>query len=205
MLVARQAVPLQPNAPSCGSQPAHISLTARRQRHAHQHRDNKARGARPNHRDGRLNLPLDRKSLHIRCLQQAPSTPRHVRHRWRSSPAMLHVQCSSESRLSTSGFQGAAHRRPGGSRSRGAAYRPDRRTEERLFAVTPRGVEGVGSVEWRKAPPGAYMREAAAAFGRRRPPGALRGWSGLPGHRGSGRPGCRSLTRARRAGRARIR
>ena len=86
-----------------------------------------------------------------------------------------------------------------------AAHRPDRRTEERLFAVTPRGVEGVGSVEWRKAPPGAYIRDAAAPFGRRQPPGALRGWSGLPGHRGTGRPGCRSLTRARRAGRARIR
>ena len=31
----RQADPLLPNSPSCGNQPAHISLTARRQRHAH--------------------------------------------------------------------------------------------------------------------------------------------------------------------------
>jgi len=30
----RHADPLQPNSPSCGTQPAHISLTARRQRHA---------------------------------------------------------------------------------------------------------------------------------------------------------------------------
>ena len=34
-LDARHAVPLLPNTPSCGNQPAHISLTARRQRHAH--------------------------------------------------------------------------------------------------------------------------------------------------------------------------
>ena len=47
------------------------------------------------------------------------------------------------------------------------------------------------------------MRDAAAPFGRRQPPGELRGWSGIPGHRGTGRLGCRSLTRARRAGRAR--
>jgi hypothetical protein len=44
----RHAVPLLPKAPSCGNQPAHISLTARRQRHAHQHHD-EARGARPEH------------------------------------------------------------------------------------------------------------------------------------------------------------
>ena len=31
----RHAVQLLPNSPSCGNQPAHISLTARRQRHAH--------------------------------------------------------------------------------------------------------------------------------------------------------------------------
>ena len=47
-LVPRHADPLQPNTPSCGNQPAHISLTARRQRHAHQHRNRtKQRGARP--------------------------------------------------------------------------------------------------------------------------------------------------------------
>ena len=34
-LDVRHADPLQPNTPSCGNQPAHISLTARRQRHAH--------------------------------------------------------------------------------------------------------------------------------------------------------------------------
>ena len=38
---------LQPKSPSCGNQPAHISLTARRQRHAHHGIDDEARGARP--------------------------------------------------------------------------------------------------------------------------------------------------------------
>ena len=43
----RHADALQPNTPSCGNQPAHISLTARRERHAHQRRTDEARGARP--------------------------------------------------------------------------------------------------------------------------------------------------------------
>ena len=38
----------------------------------------------------------------------------------------------------------------------------------------------------------------------RQPPGEVKGWSGLLGHRGTGRLGCRSSTRARRGGRARI-
>ena len=66
----RHADPLQPNTRSCGSQPAHISLTARRQRHADRvpRRPSTRRPPRPN-RDGRLTTPLDRKPLHIRaCL-----------------------------------------------------------------------------------------------------------------------------------------
>src|SRR5699024_1366820 len=37
-LEPRQANPAPAEPPSCGNQPAHISLTARRKRHAHQHR-----------------------------------------------------------------------------------------------------------------------------------------------------------------------
>ena len=44
----RHAVQLLPNSPSCGNQPAHISLTARRQRHAQPPTTiDEARGARP--------------------------------------------------------------------------------------------------------------------------------------------------------------
>ena len=46
-LDARHAVPLLPKAPSCGNQPANISLTARRQRHAHRHQHDEAKGRPP--------------------------------------------------------------------------------------------------------------------------------------------------------------
>ncbi|MEO5710724.1 MAG: IS110 family transposase [Nocardioidaceae bacterium] len=39
--------PLQPNSPSCGNQPAHISLTARRETRSATTKDDEARGARP--------------------------------------------------------------------------------------------------------------------------------------------------------------
>ncbi|MGY4773451.1 hypothetical protein ACXC9Q_41625 [Kribbella sp. CWNU-51] len=64
----RPADPLRPNTPSCGNQPAHISLTARRQRHAHhQPADDATRRPPQDNQDGRLTLPLDNKPLRISC------------------------------------------------------------------------------------------------------------------------------------------
>ena len=62
----RRPAPTLPASPSCPSLTAHISLTARRQRHADRDQPDEARGARHGGiRDGRLTLPLDRKALHI--------------------------------------------------------------------------------------------------------------------------------------------
>lgn len=59
-LAARHAVTLLPKAPSCGNQPAYISLTARRNDTLTRIRKPaEARGARPDYWDGRLTLPLD--------------------------------------------------------------------------------------------------------------------------------------------------
>ncbi|MFB9071987.1 hypothetical protein ACFFX0_12530 [Citricoccus parietis] len=68
MLDSRHAVPLLPNTPSCGNQPAHISLTARRPltRSPDPTRTKQAAPA-PLIRDGRRTLPLDRTPLHISC------------------------------------------------------------------------------------------------------------------------------------------
>ena len=66
----RHADPLQPNSPSCGTQPAHISLTARRQRHAHPRPTAPAATTEApsgTHPDGASPCPLDRKPLHISC------------------------------------------------------------------------------------------------------------------------------------------
>ena len=64
-LASRHAVQLLPKAPSCGNQPAHISLTARRNdtltRTGIQ---TKHEAPAPLTRDGRLTLPLD-KQPHI--------------------------------------------------------------------------------------------------------------------------------------------
>lgn len=65
-LVARHTVPLLPKAPSRGNQTAHISLTARRQRHPHNTRRRRTTSA-SSIRDGRLTQLLSRTSLHIRC------------------------------------------------------------------------------------------------------------------------------------------
>jgi hypothetical protein len=75
----RHADPLQPNSPSCGTQPAHISLTARRQRHARPDPSRRVtKRRRPKTSGRRLTLPLDRKSLHIRgVLTSQPQDSRH--------------------------------------------------------------------------------------------------------------------------------
>jgi hypothetical protein len=46
-----------PKAPSCGNQPAHISLTARRQRHVHHQRSDEARSRRRGPPRRRLTMP----------------------------------------------------------------------------------------------------------------------------------------------------
>ena len=60
--------------PSCGNQPAHISLTARRKtRSATARKTTKHEAPAPSDGDGRLTLPLDRKVLHISCTRRTGS------------------------------------------------------------------------------------------------------------------------------------
>jgi hypothetical protein len=64
--------------PSCGDQPANISLTARRQRHAHhENRSDEARAAAGNIPDGGSPMPLDRTALHISAQIQTAGPATH--------------------------------------------------------------------------------------------------------------------------------
>jgi len=74
-LAPRQADPLQPNRPSCGTQPANIRQTARRHDTLTNTETTKHEApATDDHRDGRLTLPIDRNGLHIRAVSVCVSS-----------------------------------------------------------------------------------------------------------------------------------
>jgi hypothetical protein len=74
-LGSRHADPLLPNIPSCGNQPANISLTARRTRHAHQPGQRRSTQLRPHPPSGAgpIVLPLDSRPLHINSSRSSPA------------------------------------------------------------------------------------------------------------------------------------